>query len=325
VITLINIELSTVNVLILLVLYYPDLANLIAGGSIMRRDLWENTIMTDPALPINVFHPTFRPGCSLRLHWHEHFELIYVESGEVVYQIGGQPFPTKPGDMLFVNSGELHSATSLHPNEPFTVYAFVFNPSMLGLKEPHIVDLVAPYTNGLSMIANRIEQTDPFYPLLKQIAMQLADEFEQKRHGFELAVRSYCQLLFTWLSREFTVKQRSDTEMNAFRTKTDQFKELLTLLESDMTERVTVEQAASFVHLSPYHFCRMFKKMTGQTLVQYMNLNRVNKAEYLLKNTTMSVTDIAAEVGCSSINSFSKLFRQLRGLSPRDMRKGQPT
>ena len=67
----------------------------------------------------------------------------------------------------------------------------------------------------------------------------------------------------------------------------------------------------------------MFKKITGQTFVQYMNLNRINRAEYLLKNTSMSVTDIAAEIGCSSINSFSKLFRQLRGVSPRDLRKGQ--
>ncbi|SFD99129.1 AraC-like ligand binding domain-containing protein [Paenibacillus catalpae] len=289
----------------------------------MRRELWENTLMTDPALPINVFHPTFGIGCSLRLHWHEHFELIYVESGEVLYQIGGRPFPTKPGDMLFVNSGELHSATSLYPNEPFTVYALVFNPSILGLKEPHIVDLVAPYTNGMSMIASRIEQTDPWYPLLKQTTMQLAAEFEQKRYGYELAVRSYCQLLFTWLSREFTVMQRSDSEMNAFRVKMDRFKELLTRLESDIAERVTVEQAASLVHMSPYHFCRMFKKVTGQTFVQYLNLNRINKAEYLLKNTSMSVTEIAAEIGCSSINSFSKLFRQLRGLSPRDLRKGQ--
>ncbi|REE55345.1 AraC-like DNA-binding protein [Paenibacillus taihuensis] len=288
----------------------------------MRRDLWENTTMPDPALPINVFHPTFQPGCTLRLHWHEHFELIYIEHGEVVYQIAGQPFPTKPGDLLFVNSGELHSAAPLHSSESFTVYAIVFNPSMLGLKEPHIVDLVAPYTNGLSMIANRIDQTDSWYPLLKQTCMQLAHEFGNKQHGYELAVRSYCQLLFTWLSREFTVKQRSSTEMSAFRSKTDQFKELLTYLESDLSERITVEQAASMVHMSPYHFCRMFKKMTGQTFVQYMNLNRINKAEYLLKHTSKSVTDIAAEVGCSSINSFSKLFRQLRGVSPREIRRG---
>ncbi|GLX68757.1 AraC family transcriptional regulator [Paenibacillus glycanilyticus] len=289
----------------------------------MRSDLWENTVMTDPALPINVFHPTFRPGCSLRLHWHEHFELIYVESGEVLYTIGGQPFPTKPGDLLFVNSGELHAAAAVRPNEPFTVYALVFNSSILGLKEPHIVDLVAPYTNGMSMIANRIEQTDPWYPLLKNTTLRLAEEFERKPRGYELAVRAHCQLLFTWLCREFTVMQRSDSEMNAFRARTDLFKELLTLLESDVAQRVTVEQAAARVHMSPYHFCRMFKKMTGQTFVQYTNLNRINKAEYLLKNTTMSVTDIAAEIGCSSINSFSKLFRQLRGVTPRDLRKGQ--
>ncbi|GFN29987.1 AraC family transcriptional regulator [Paenibacillus xylaniclasticus] len=287
----------------------------------MRGELYENTIMNDPALPINVFHPTFKIGGKLRLHWHEHFELIYIDKGEPIYQIDGESFPTKPGDLLFVNSGELHSAVSPNPNETFTVYAVVFNPSMLGLKEPHIVDLVAPYTAGLSMVANRIEQTDQWYLALRDTLMQLVHEFEQKQPGFELAVRSYCQLLFTWLTRHYTVKRRSDSEMEAFRTKTDRFKELLTFLDTNYMERITVEQAASIVHMSPYHFCRLFKKMTGQTFVQYTNLNRINKAEHLLRSSSMSITDIAAEVGCSSINSFSKLFRQLRGISPRDIRR----
>ncbi|GMK40984.1 AraC family transcriptional regulator [Paenibacillus sp. CCS19] len=287
----------------------------------MNRELLENTELADPALPINVFHTTFRHVDFLRLHWHEHFELIHIEQGEAAYQISGRTVIARPGDMLFINSGELHAASLTNADSPATICTIVFNPSMLSLKEPYISDIVAPYTTGLSLIANEFRRAEAIYPQLFHTFALLADEFNAKRPGFELAVRAYCQLLFTWLSRDYTVTKRSDSEVEMLRVKNDRFKELFTYLEQHDMERVTVEHAAAIVHMSVYHFCRIFKQITGQTFIQFMNLNRINKAERLLLQTSMSITEIAAEVGCRSINSFSKLFRQIKGISPRDVRR----
>lgn len=287
----------------------------------MNRELLENTELADPAFPINVFHTTFRQVDFLRLHWHEHLELIHIEEGEAAYQIGGRTVIARQGDMLFINSGELHAASLTNADVPATICTIVFNPSMLGLKEPRVSDIVSPYTSGLSLIANEFHQAETIFPQLLDMFNQLADEFNAKRPGFELAVRAYCQLLFTWLSREYTVTKRSDNEIEILRVKNDRFKELFTYLEQRYMERISVEQAAAIVHMSVYHFCRIFKQLTGQTFIQFMNLHRMNKAEQLLLQTSMSITEIAAEVGCSSINSFSKLFRQLKGNSPRDVRR----
>jgi len=287
----------------------------------MNRELWENTELADPAFPINVFHTTFRQVDFLRLHWHEHLELVHIVQGEAAYQIGGRTIIARQGDLLFINSGELHAASLTNANVPATICTIVFNPSMLSLKEPRISDIVAPYTSGLSLIANEINPTDVVYPLLLDTFTRLADEFKAKRPGFELTVRAYCQLLFTWLIREYTVTKRSDAEIKMHRLKNDRFKELFTYLEERYMERISVEQAAAIVHLSVYHFCRIFKQITGQTFIQFMNHHRMNKAEQMLMQTSMSITEIAAEVGCSSINSFSKLFRQLKGASPRDVRR----
>lgn len=289
----------------------------------MNRELWENTKLADPAFPVNVFHTTFRAVDFLRLHWHEHFELVYIEDGEAAYQIGGRTVIARKGDLLFINSGELHAASLLRTDTPATIRTLVFNPSMLSLKEPGISEQVAPYTSGLSLIANEFGPEDPVYPLLKDTLDKLSDEFTGKKPGYELAVRAYCQLLFTWLSRTYTVTRRTDNEMELFREKNDRFKELFTYLEQRYMERISVEQAAAIVHISVYHFCRIFKQITGQTFIQFMNLYRINKAEQLLLQTSMSITEVAAEVGCSSINSFSKLFRQLKGTSPREVRRDQ--
>jgi YesN/AraC family two-component response regulator len=58
-----------------------------------------------------------------------------------------------------------------------------------------------------------------------------------------------------------------------------------------MREKLTVEQAAKLVSLNPYHFCKTFKKLTGRTFIEYVNVYRVKEAERLLLETDLNVTE----------------------------------
>jgi len=82
-----------------------------------------------------------------------------------------------------------------------------------------------------------------------------------------------------------------------------------------------VEEAAAIVSLSPYHLCKSFKKATGRTLVEFLQLIRMNRAEKLLKQTNLPVTEIAHRVGYGSINSFDKVFKKIKHYSPSSARK----
>lgn len=289
----------------------------------MRENLWEDTKLVDRSFPINVFETKFTGNQFLPMHWHEHFELILIEQGEAMYQIGGQHIHASEGDLLFVNSGELHAVHTKQPEHAFKIFAIVFNPSLLGLRssDPHAVELIAPYTTGQQLIANQIDRGDSHYPMFITAIRSLIEEFQGKQRGYELSVRAYCQLIFSWLIRYYSVKQRSGSELLEYERHAAAYKSLLLHIEEHYMERITVEQAAAFVHLSSYHFCRMFKRMTGQTLVQFVNRYRINQADYLLKHTSLSITEIADQVGCGSINRFSKLFRQLKGCSPSSVRR----
>ena len=66
---------------------------------------------------------------------------------------------------------------------------------------------------------------------------------------------------------------------------------------------------------------RIVQRSTGLPPIQYINQFRINRAKEDLRNTDISITDIAEKHGFSSIHYFSKLFRQLNGLSPLEYRK----
>ena len=78
----------------------------------------------------------------------------------------------------------------------------------------------------------------------------------------------------------------------------------------------SVAELASLVGLSPKHFSRVFKSTMGQSPYQIISAMRIERAKVLMRDSCLSMTDLAHELGFSSSAHFSSRFRQLTGLSP---------
>jgi len=290
----------------------------------MRDDLWENTALTDKTFPINVFHNKGRNGVIMKWHWHEHFELIYMERGSAVFQVGGTGYPVTEGELLFVNSGELHGGHTEDADEVRFV-CVVFHPSLLHIRnhDRHALELLTPLTSGSRQIETRIPVSSSDYPKISNALKELIREFAEKADGYEVSVKACAGLLLSWLSRSYSKERRGSGTTEGLREKNERFQELLTSLEGRYSEKWTVEQAAALVHLSPYHFCKVFKRLTGFSFVQFLTLHRIQESERLLKETELSVTEIAEMAGYGSINAFSKVFKSYKGCPPTALRNVQ--
>ena len=88
----------------------------------------------------------------------------------------------------------------------------------------------------------------------------------------------------------------------------------------NLAENLTLAEIAREVHMSPYHFSRMFKISTGLSPHQYIMRQRIERAKALLRNTDLPVGVIAREVGFASSSHFAQQFRRLVGVSPRSFR-----
>lgn len=91
-------------------------------------------------------------------------------------------------------------------------------------------------------------------------------------------------------------------------------------IELHITSRLTVVDVAGSTGYSGYYISRLFQKETGQSLSDYIQKKKIEHAAFLLKNSRMSVRDIAAELHYSSPSHFCTLFRRERGVTPTQYR-----
>ncbi len=93
------------------------------------------------------------------------------------------------------------------------------------------------------------------------------------------------------------------------------------LMHTHLDRDLPLEEIASAAYLSPFHFARLFKKLTGASPHAYLAQLRQARALDLLAETDLSVTAISQMVGYSSSSHFTKAFRQATGLTPRGFRQ----
>ena len=98
-------------------------------------------------------------------------------------------------------------------------------------------------------------------------------------------------------------------------------REVREYIQSHLDEDLSLEQLLSVVHLSKYHFVRIFKESFGVTPGKYILRSRMSTARRLLVTTALPVYEIAAMVGFSDPASFYRAFREIEGVSPGSVRR----
>ncbi|MFD2469239.1 helix-turn-helix transcriptional regulator [Amycolatopsis silviterrae] len=99
-------------------------------------------------------------------------------------------------------------------------------------------------------------------------------------------------------------------------------------MDRDWANPLDLDAVAAHAGYSRYHFVRLFRAVYGQTPGQYLSRRRIERAEDLLRTADLSVTEICALVGFSSLGSFSASFKKHTGLTPseyraRNVRRGE--
>ena len=84
---------------------------------------------------------------------------------------------------------------------------------------------------------------------------------------------------------------------------------------------MTIGEIASHAALSKYYFCREFKKVTGYSVVQYINMTRCRTAEKLLVTGKLTVGEAAAATGYDNLSYFTRTFKTITGHLPGEYKK----
>lgn len=280
--------------------------------------LYEKPYLPDAGLPfrISCYKCNLQNGI-YKSHWHEHIELLYIVEGEALIGCNSNPIIAEVGDLVVVNSNELHSVESL--SNHLTYYCIIADISLFqgGILDACNMKYITPITQNLILFKNKIKCDGNLYRNLKGII----DEQEGRELGYELAIKSYLYGLLVELIRNHVEKIFTSSEYLKRAKNLQRLNTIFKYIEDNSAQKITAELLAQLCYLSVYHFYHIFKETTGKSLSEYINIHRVNKAETLLKTTNMNITEVAMYTGFDDINYFSRLFKKHKGVSPSSLRK----
>ncbi len=87
-------------------------------------------------------------------------------------------------------------------------------------------------------------------------------------------------------------------------------------INKNFTKKITLDDVAGAVFLSPAYFSKVFKEQTGSSFTRYLNKLRIEESKTLLRNSNIPLVDIAGMVGYEDQSYFSKVFKKITGSTP---------
>ncbi len=224
------------------------------------------------------------------------YGLYGVLKGEVVLKTKNKTYKAHAGDMLFFSQEDAHTVVN-GGDIPYEAYfAYLYGPEVKGF-----------YDSFQSRFG---------YILTGFIPPSLADTVQQIttmiRSGNEnkYLISSLLYNLLTEILQKCDAGDGHDGITDAIKYVMEHYK-----------EKITLDALSSMAYTDKFYFIRQFHSLTGFTPKEYQNELRLNEALSLLKNTDMSVTAIANEVGFSDARGLIALIKRKKGCSPSQLRK----
>ena len=120
------------------------------------------------------------------------------------------------------------------------------------------------------------------------------------------------------------VEQECLAESSAVaRPRNETVEQVRAYLAANYRQKFSLTEVAARFYLSPYYLSRLFRRVTGQSIVDYLNNRRIEAAQKLLETTELSISAIAEQTGFASAAHFRRVFREVTDISPLQYRKKQ--
>jgi AraC family transcriptional regulator len=158
---------------------------------------------------------------------------------------------------------------------------------------------------------------------LDALLSEFVSELGAEEPGKEIVMHALVEQLLVHILRNYSTPRLSeDLELSRVGLIDRRIRRSIELMHTQLDQDLTLKSLAAASYLSPFHFARLFKKLTGTSPHNYLAGIRATRAQLLLAQTDLSVTEVGARVGYLSGSHFTKAFRIATGATPREFRKG---
>lgn len=227
-------------------------------------------------------------------HWHIESELIFAEKGSAEVMTDNNLYGLSEGYCVFIRSGAVH-------------YIKAESDSVISVMK---IDS--------QLISAEFGTLAPICPLLEN-KYDVSDTFEKIRQEISNGEKYYeviCSGLALALTAEIFRSEKTSSAENS--SGSGAYKKLLRLISERFAD-ITFDEAAEIMCFSKPYFSKYFRRMSGMTFSEYLNIVRVSEAVKMLSKGGMSAGETAVAAGFGTIRSFNRVFKQYTGFTPREL------
>lgn len=263
--------------------------------------LYQNIVIGDKEFPAQLLkNHILKKGVYFPSHWHEQAELHYILKGESFLYCNQKKYLVSPGDLLVINGNELHQGVCTTPVLDSLVLIFRMDDFSGEIAGQHLL----------------------FQPLIQKdntigaLFCSLFEEDGQRQLGYKISMKGKIYELIVYLMRCYVSENLTEQESLRRKQNLRRLNAVLYYLEENYMHPISAQDMAGLVNLSPGRFAHLFKDIMGQSPGAYLNQLRLKKAYNLLKQGTLTSTEVAFAVGFSDYNNFGRQFRRQYHIPP---------
>lgn len=258
-----------------------------------------------------IFHYSNTDLTSISLHHHDFYECYLFISGDITYLIEGKIYYLRPGDIILINSKELHQAIINDKDVPYQRIILWINRSFLETLSTKKTDLSRCFED--SKRNNVLRGDIELQQNIKTLLMKLLSLENYKGIGHELLYKAYITELMVYLNNlafNNTVNLGADVKMSSL------IDRVIEHINTNIEEDITVDKLSSHFYISKFHLSREFKKHTGTTIHRYIIQKKLIEAKELILKK-IPITDVYKQCGFGDYSNFFRAFKNEYGVTPK--------
>ena len=269
-------------------------------------------------------------------HTHKFYEFVYIDKGFSLHSYNGKTSVLTAGDLFAIFPGDVHSYNCAYHTY---LYNCLFYLDELGDFKEEVLKLPGIDWGGsdkakngyLPIIRVGLSERRELVALLERMRW----ERRTKAVGWELNLKALLLNFLTMFSRLTMESMAAAEEMETSGVPAKGLDEgaadgrgycgyiysVLKFIEENYTMDISGKDISDYTGLSFDYISKQFKSVMGMTPAEYVRKFRVAKSMDILKTTDLSVAEIADMVGFGDISLYSRVFKQMIGVSPAAFRK----
>ena len=247
-----------------------------------------------------------------RTHYHDCHQLLFVTGGTADVYVNNALYKVKAGNLVIFSRLEHHAVTA--QSADYKRYTLDLAPdiSAMGRDGYRIYSVLFNRPAGFCNILDMQKKQDELCRMFESIQGELQGQEPLHEDMLELLVQQLLIFIYRQTQSAFSAVEEDCFEI---------VREIQNRFHREFQKQVSLTEIAQAHNISVSYLSHLFKATTGSSVMAYLQSCRIAEAKKCLAQTNMRMSEIVEHCGFSDGSNFSRIFRNVTGLSPTDFRE----